>query len=85
MDKALADKTSTVIQNAERQTPEPGQGRRDPEILAELFAPEVVLPEQMLAGARRGILFKGGELKEQVVGVTSKENLARLVERHLTK
>jgi thioredoxin 1 len=29
------------------------------------------------------ILFKGGELKEQVVGVTSKENLARLVERHL--
>jgi thioredoxin 1 len=31
------------------------------------------------------ILFKGGELKEQFVGVTSKENLARLVERHLDR
>jgi thioredoxin 1 len=29
------------------------------------------------------ILFKGGELKEKRVGVISKENLARLVERHL--
>ncbi len=29
------------------------------------------------------IIFKGGEVKEQVVGVTSKENLARLVERHI--
>jgi thioredoxin 1 len=29
------------------------------------------------------ILFKGGEVKEQVVGVTSKENLERLIERHL--
>lgn len=28
------------------------------------------------------MIFKGGEVKEQVVGVTSKENLARLVERH---
>ena len=30
------------------------------------------------------MLFKGGEVKEQDVGVTSKENLARLVERHMT-
>jgi thioredoxin 1 len=30
------------------------------------------------------LIFKGGEVKEQVVGVTSKENLARLVERHVT-
>jgi len=29
------------------------------------------------------MIFKGGEVKEQVVGVTSKENLARLVERHM--
>jgi thioredoxin 1 len=29
------------------------------------------------------MLFKGGELKETVVGVTSKDNLARMVERHL--
>ena len=28
------------------------------------------------------MIFKDGEVKEQVVGVTSKENLARLVERH---
>jgi thioredoxin 1 len=30
------------------------------------------------------MIFKGGEVKEQIVGVTSKENLARLVERHAT-
>jgi thioredoxin 1 len=30
------------------------------------------------------LILKGGEVKEQVVGVTSKENLARLVERHIT-
>jgi thioredoxin 1 len=30
------------------------------------------------------LIFKGGEVKEQVVGVTSKENLARLVERHVS-
>lgn len=30
------------------------------------------------------LIIKGGEVKEQVVGVTSKENLARLVERHVT-
>ena len=30
------------------------------------------------------MIFKGGEVKEQVVGVTSKENLARLVERYMT-
>jgi len=29
------------------------------------------------------LIFKGGEVKEQVVGVTSKENLVRLVERHI--
>ena len=28
------------------------------------------------------MIFKDGEVKEQVVGVTSKENLALLVERH---
>ena len=59
MDKALADKTTIVIQEAEKQIPEPGQGRRDPEILADLFAPEVVLPEQMLAGARRDSYASG--------------------------
>lgn len=30
------------------------------------------------------MIFKGGEVKEQVVGVTSKDNLARLIERHVT-
>ncbi len=30
------------------------------------------------------ILFKNGEMKEQIVGVTSKENLTKLIERHLT-
>jgi thioredoxin 1 len=30
------------------------------------------------------LILKGGEVKEQVVGVTSKDNLARLVARHVT-
>jgi thioredoxin 1 len=30
------------------------------------------------------MIFKGGQVTEQVVGVTSKENLARLIERHVT-
>ncbi|HEY7820439.1 MAG TPA: thioredoxin [Vicinamibacteria bacterium] len=29
------------------------------------------------------MIFKGGQVTEQVVGVTSKENLARLIERHV--
>jgi thioredoxin 1 len=30
------------------------------------------------------MIFKAGQVTEQVVGVTSKENLARLIERHVT-
>ena len=29
------------------------------------------------------LLIKGGEVKEQIVGVTSKNNLAKLIEKHL--
>ena len=29
------------------------------------------------------IVFKGSEIREQVVGITSKENLAALLEKHL--
>lgn len=29
------------------------------------------------------LIFKNGEVKEQVVGVTSKENLSKLIEKHL--
>lgn len=29
------------------------------------------------------LLFKNGEVKEQVVGLTSKDNLSRLIEKHL--
>jgi len=29
------------------------------------------------------LLFKNGEIKEQVVGLTSKDNLSRLIEKHL--
>jgi thioredoxin 1 len=30
------------------------------------------------------LLIKGGEVKEQVVGVTSKDNLIQMIERHLS-
>jgi thioredoxin 1 len=29
------------------------------------------------------ILFQGGEEKERVIGVTSKENIARMIDKHL--
>jgi thioredoxin 1 len=29
------------------------------------------------------LLIKGGEVKEQIVGVTSKDNLSKLIEKHL--
>lgn len=29
------------------------------------------------------ILFKGGEVKDQIVGNTSKDNIAQMIERHL--
>ena len=80
MDKALADKTTIVIQEAEKQIPEPGQGRRDPEILADLFAPEVVLPEQLLAGARRDSYASG----EKALMLAVLEDGIRCFQEHLT-
>ncbi|HWP64779.1 MAG TPA: hypothetical protein VNO26_02560 [Candidatus Limnocylindria bacterium] len=80
MDKALADKTTTVIEEAERQIPEPGRGRRDPEILADLFAPEVVLPEQLLAGARRDSQASG----EKALMLAVLEDGIRCFQEHLT-
>ena len=29
------------------------------------------------------LLFKGGQIREQLVGATSKENLAKLIDKHL--
>jgi thioredoxin 1 len=43
----------------------------------------VVAERYQIRGIPTVILFKAGEVKEQVVGVTSKENLAKLIERHL--
>jgi hypothetical protein len=80
MEKALANKTTTVIQEAERQILEPGQGRRDPEILAELFAPEVVLPEQVLAGVRRDSYASG----EKALMLAVLEDGIRCFQEHLT-
>ena len=76
----MANKTTTAIQEAERQTPEPGQGRRDPEILAELFAPEIVLPEQLLAGARRDSFVSG----EKALMLAVLEDGIRCFQEHLT-
>jgi hypothetical protein len=80
MEKALANKTTDVIQEAERQILEPGHGRRDPEILAELFAPEVVLPEQLMAGARRDSYASG----ERALMLAVLEDGIRCFQEHLT-
>lgn len=53
MPKTIPIRTVVAIKDAETTVQEPATGRRDPEILAELFTPEIVLPEQLLQGARR--------------------------------
>ena len=80
METALADKTTAVIHEAERQVTEPGHGRRDPEILAELFAPEIVLPEQLIAGARRDSFISG----EKALMLAVLEDGIRCFQEHLT-
>jgi hypothetical protein len=52
----------------------------DPEILADLFAPEVVLPEQLLAGARRDSYASG----EKALMLAVLEDGIRCFQEHLT-
>jgi hypothetical protein len=80
MSNPNASQTAASLAQVERSTNEPGTGRRDPEILAELFAPEIVLPDQILAGARRDSVISGE--KSHMLAVL--EDGIRCFQGHLT-
>jgi hypothetical protein len=80
MSKMIPIRTVVAIKDAEAITQEPATGRRDPEILAELFAPEIVLPEQLLQGARRDSANSG----EKALMLAVLEDGIRCFQGHLT-
>lgn len=80
MSKTIPTGTVAAIKDAEATTQEPATGRRDPEILAELFAPEIVLPEQLLQGARRDSASSG----EKALMLAVLEDGIRCFQGHLT-
>jgi hypothetical protein len=80
MSKTIPIGTVVAIKDAEASTEEPATGRRDPEILAELFAPEIVLPEQFLQGARRDSANSG----EKALMLAVLEDGIRCFQGHLT-
>ena len=69
-----------VLNQADALSREPSRSRRDPEILAELFAPEIVLPEQMIQGYRRDSQLSG----EKSLMLAVLEDGIRCFQEHLT-
>jgi len=80
MAKTLAQQTAEALADSPDATRSPGPGRRDPEILAELFAPEIILPEQMLQGFRRDSYVSG----EKALMLAVLEDGIRCFQEHLT-
>ena len=78
MAKNLATDTAAALE----QTPDardPGPRPRDPEILAELFAPEIVLPDQIHQGYRRDSYLSG----EKALMLAVLEDGIRCFQEHL--
>lgn len=80
MAKTLATETAAAIESATDPQRDPGPGRRDPEILAELFAPEIILPEQVVQGFRRDSYISG----EKALMLAVLEDGIRCFQEHLT-
>jgi hypothetical protein len=59
--------------------PEPARHSRDPEVLAELFGPDIVLPEQFFEGARRDSYVSG----EKALMLAVLEDGIRCFQEHL--
>jgi hypothetical protein len=79
MAKNLATETAAAL----AQMPDardPGPRPRDPEILAELFAPEIVLPDQLQQGFRRDSYLSG----EKALMLAVLEDGIRCFQEHLT-
>lgn len=80
MTKTIPRGTVVAIEHAEAATHEPATGRRDPDVLADLFSPEIVLPEQLLQGARRDSANSG----EKALMLAVLEDGIRCFQGHLT-
>lgn len=76
--KSLAGETAAI--EVERKAAEPaGRGDRTPESLADLFAPDIVLPEQFFQGARRDSYISG----EKALMLAVLEDGIRCFQEHL--
>ena len=81
MANTLAKQTADAIDHAhEGARVDPGPSRRDPEILSELFAPEIILPEQVVQGFRRDSFVSG----EKALMLAVLEDGIRCFQEHLT-
>lgn len=80
MANTLATQTAEALAQNQDTTRDPGPGRRDPEILSELFAPEIILPEQVLQGFRRDSYISG----EKALMLAVLEDGIRCFQEHLT-
>ena len=74
----LAPEAAAAIEQPDAR--DPGPRPRDPEILAELFAPEIVLPEQLQQGHRRDSYLSG----EKALMLAVLEDGIRCFQEHLT-
>ena len=78
MAKNLATETAAALDQI-ADTRDPGPRPRDPEILAELFAPEIVLPDQLHQGYRRDSYLSG----EKALMLAVLEDGIRCFQEHL--
>jgi hypothetical protein len=79
MPKTLANEAAAAIEQV-ADARDPGPRPRDPEILADLFAPEVVLPDQLQQGYRRDSYISG----EKALMLAVLEDGIRCFQEHLT-
>ena len=79
MTKNVATETAAALEQIP-DARDPGPRARDPEILAELFAPEIVLPEQLHQGYRRDSYLSG----EKALMLAVLEDGIRCFQEHLT-
>jgi hypothetical protein len=80
MGKNLATDTAAAAALDATDARDPGPRPRDPEILAELFAPEIVLPEQLHQGYRKDSYLSG----EKALMLAVLEDGIRCFQEHLT-
>lgn len=79
MANQLANDTAAALDQI-ADARDPGPRPRDPEILAELFAPEIVLPDQLHQGYRRDSYLSG----EKALMLAVLEDGIRCFQEHLT-